>query len=100
MIQTERQLRKIIKEEIEAVMVGDTGPEIHGSTKDPDGYEGRMFKQNLAKIAEYAQKLLPLIEDDENIEPWVQDKIAVAADVMDSVGHYVQYEKKNQNGSY
>ena len=60
---------------------------------DPDGYEGRMTKGNLFKIAEYAQSLHDLIGDDENLEPWVEEKIAVAAHMMDSVGHYLQYEK-------
>ena len=34
-----------------------------------------------------------IIHDDENLEPWVEEKIAVAAYMMDSVGHYLQYEK-------
>jgi hypothetical protein len=68
---------------------------MHGGAyqKDPDGYEGRMAKGNLYKIAEYAHELHNIIMDDENLEPWVQEKIAVAAQMMDSVGHYLQYEK-------
>jgi len=60
---------------------------------DPDGYEGRMAKANLYKTAEYATMLQGLIQDNENLEPWVQEKIAVAASMMESVGHYLQYEK-------
>ena len=60
---------------------------------DPDGYEGRMAKNNLYKMAEYATVLQSLIQDNENLEPWVQEKIAVAASMMESVGHYLQYEK-------
>lgn len=61
--------------------------------QDPDGYEGRMAKGNLYKIAEYATMLQGLLVDNENLEPWVQEKIAVAASMMESVGHYLQYEK-------
>lgn len=92
---TRSKLNQIIKEELEQVLaIGDSGDFDHGTTKDPDGYEGRMAKVNLSKIAEYAQTLLPLIQDDQNLEPWVQEKIAVAASMMDSVGHYMEYGAK------
>lgn len=88
------RLKQIIKEELE-VSVSGRHDEMHGGEyqKDPDGYEGRMAKGNLYKIAEYAHELHELIEDDENLEPWVEEKIAVAAYMMDAVGHYLQYEK-------
>ena len=86
------RLKQIIKEELE---VSGRHDEMHGGEyqQDPDGYEGRMAKGNLFEIAEYAEKLHGLIEDDENLEPWVEEKIAVAAYMMDAVGHYLQYEK-------
>ena len=79
------RLKQIIKEELQN--------EMHGGDYevDPDGYEGHMAKTNLYKIAEYAQELHDLIHDDENLEPWVEEKIAVAAHMMDAVGHYMQY---------
>jgi hypothetical protein len=52
-----------------------------------------MAKTNLWKIAEYAQELHGLIHDDEDLEPWVEEKIAVAAYMMDQVGHHLQYMK-------
>ena len=87
------RLKQIIKEELE---MGEVGHDEFGGgayPKDPEGYEGRMTKQNLWKIAEYAQKMHDLIHDDENLEPWIEEKIAVASYIMDSVGHYLQYEK-------
>jgi hypothetical protein len=94
MLITKDKLKQIIKEELEVSVTGRHG-EMHGGAyqKDPDGYEGRMAKGNLYKIAEYAHELHDIIMDDENLEPWVQEKIAVAAQMMDSVGHYLQYEK-------
>ena len=92
---TKSKLNQIIKEELEQVLaVGDSGDFKHGETKDPDGYEGKMAKVNLSKIAEYAQTLIPLIQDDQNLEPWVEEKIAVAASMMDAVGHYMEYGAK------
>jgi len=64
-----------------------------GAAPDPDGYEGRMAKSNLFKMAEYSMQLHNMIQDEQNLEPWVQEKIAVAASMMDSVAHYMQYEK-------
>lgn len=60
---------------------------------DQHGYEGRMSKANLFKIAEYAMELHNMIHDNEDLEPWVQEKIAVASSMLDSIGHYMQYEK-------
>jgi hypothetical protein len=60
---------------------------------DPDGYEGRMAKANLFKVAEYAMELHNLIQDGENLEPWVQEKIAVASSMLDSVAHHMKYDK-------
>ena len=75
--------------------VGDVGGDMIGGSNphiESDG-EGYMAKQNLWKIAEYAQEMHDLIHDDEDLEPWVEEKIAVAAYMMDSVGHHMQYEK-------
>lgn len=60
---------------------------------DPDGYEGRMAKGNLFKMAQYSAKLHNMIEDNENLEPWVEEKIAVAASMIETVAHYLEYEK-------
>lgn len=78
---------------VSSATVPPAGP--HGSmTKiDPDGYEGKMAKQNLYKLAEHATMLQAIIQDNENLEPWVEEKIAVAASMMESVGNYLQYEK-------
>lgn len=61
--------------------------------KDPDGYEGEMAKTNLYRIADYTKDLCALLRDDENLEPWVQEKIAVAASMIDSVTYHIKYQK-------
>jgi hypothetical protein len=87
------RLKQIIREELE---IGHA--EGGERPKDPDGYEGRMFKQNLFKIKEYAEKMSEFIGDSDNMEPWVEEKIAVAAYIMDSVGHYLEYEHMRGDG--
>ena len=54
--------------------------------------EGEMAKQDLTKIASYAEKLDARLEDTDQLEAWVQKKIAVAAENLASVYHYLAYE--------
>ena len=92
---SKERLKELVQEEL-AVSFGGVAPApmLAAATPKPnsDG-EGYMAKQNLWKIAEYAQEMHDLIEDDESLEPWIQEKIAVASFMMDSVGHFLQYEK-------
>jgi hypothetical protein len=92
---SKERLKQLIQEEL-SIGIGMMPEDemTDGETpKDPHGYEGRMVKQNLWKMAEYAKEMYDLIEDDDDLEPWVEEKIAVASFMMDSVGHYIQYEK-------
>lgn len=100
------KLLQIIKEEISFVasqpaLPASTGiasypiPAPMADSIDPDGYEGRMAKTNLFKMEEYARSLQGMIADNENLEPWVQEKIAVAASMIESVAHYMQYDKSH-----
>ena len=56
-------------------------------------YAGHMVKSNLYKMAKYAQEMHDMFEDDENVEPWVEEKIAVAASMISQVKHYIEYER-------
>ena len=56
--------------------------------------EGAMAKAELIKLANYATNLQEHIEDDEELEAWVQQKITIAATNIASVYHYLAYEKK------
>lgn len=54
--------------------------------------EGRMAKQNLYKVHKYSQELFGLLHDYQELDAWVQVKIAKAADYMGAVKHYLEYE--------
>jgi len=56
-------------------------------------YEGEMAKSNLYHLAKNATMLHNLLKDDTNLEPWVQEKIAVANSMMKSVTDYLEYQK-------
>lgn len=71
------KLKTIIKEELE---------------QDAGDYEGSMAKENLYKIAKYAQNMMDLIGDTDDLEPWLEEKIAVASYIMDTVGHHLEYK--------
>lgn len=55
-------------------------------------HEGAMAKADLYKLAQYSFKLFKKLEDDAQLEAWVQAKITKAADYIASVYHYLEYE--------
>ena len=77
----------------------DMSTDMSQSTEQPIGLdtgevdrEGGMAKQDLTKIASYAEKLDARLQDTDQLEAWVQKKIAVAAENLASVYHYLAYE--------
>ena len=80
--------------------------DLHGSEMDhvepshdfiPQGetdHEGAMAKADLYKIANYSVKLFKKLDDNSQLEAWVQAKITKAADYVASVYHYLEYEMK------
>jgi hypothetical protein len=64
--------------------------------KDP---AGDMAKAELQKIEMYAAKLNDMIHPDDELEAWVQSKLARVATDMGDVKHYLDYEiKKMKDG--
>jgi len=56
--------------------------------------EGAMAKADLYKLANYSLKLFKKVQDEDQMEAWVQAKITKAADYIASVYHYLEYEMK------
>ena len=56
--------------------------------------EGAMAKADLFKLANYSLKLFKQLQDEDQLESWVQAKITKAADYIASVYHYLEYEMK------
>jgi hypothetical protein len=55
--------------------------------------EGRMAKSDLLKIAKYASRLFNMLQDETQLEGWIQAKITKASDYISSVMHYLEGEE-------
>ena len=56
--------------------------------------EGRMTKGNLYHMMKYAAEVYDMIDDDDDLPEWLQNKVARAVEKMSSVYHYM--DNKNQ----
>ena len=65
--------------------------EIMEGVLDDTDDDGWMAKSELYKLSKYAIQLHGMIQDNENLEPWVQSKITKAADYISTVKHYMEY---------
>jgi hypothetical protein len=57
-------------------------------------HEGKMARADLFKLAQYSFKLFKMLDDNQQLDGWVQAKITKAADYIASVYHYLEYEMK------
>jgi len=58
------------------------------------GEQTGMIKSNLFSMASKAQSLHDMIEDSDALPEWVQEKIAVADNMIDVISDYLKYEYK------
>lgn len=68
--------------------------EIDESSHDPKeyDYEGEMVKNDLHVIMMHCEKLSSMLEDNTNLPEWVQGKITLAKDYMQTVSDYMSAE--------
>jgi len=88
---TKSQLKKIIAEAMgleDFVVIPDSEPRDFGYGEG----EGRMTKSQLDKLARYSQSLHDKLMDDDDLPEWVQSKVAVAAENIGKVYHYLDYK--------
>jgi len=57
--------------------------------------EGNMAKGELRMIASRAQELISMLDDNTQLEGWVQSKITKAEDYINSVYDYMKGQKGN-----
>ena len=63
-----------------------------------DNSEAQMARADLYRGAKNAMKLFQMVQDGQQLEGWVQAKITKAADYLDSVYHYMEYQAKFGQG--
>ena len=110
---TREELKSLIAEEIrkggsvllEMPMMSTTGSKMHNvprGTKmhaqepggaDPSDHNGEMTKRSLYHMSQQAQQLHDTLHGDENLEPWVQEKIAKASEYLESAFKAISYDK-------
>jgi hypothetical protein len=65
------------------------------SAVQEDAGEGHMSKSQLYQTAKMAIELLDMINKGDDLEGWVQTKLNLAADYLQAVYHYEDYQKLN-----
>jgi hypothetical protein len=61
--------------------------------------EGAMARADLYRAAKNAMKLFQMVQENQELEGWVQAKITKSADYLDSVYHYMEYQVKFGGGA-
>ena len=64
-------------------------------TANEDAGEGHMSKSQLYQTAKMAIELIDMINKGDDLEGWVQTKLNLAADYLQAVYHYEDYQKLN-----
>jgi hypothetical protein len=59
-------------------------------------YEGEMAKSELYRLVKNSQELMQMLDDDTQLEAWVQSKITKAADYIASVSQYLNFQAENK----
>jgi len=80
----ESRIKEIIAEEMAAIE-----DKLHVDHVDE---EGNMAKRQLEHLAQYASELASMLEDNTQLESWVQSKITLAQDYISKVKHYLEDE--------
>jgi len=60
--------------------------------KEELDYEGEMAKSELRNIIQNAQELMNSLDDDTQLEAWIQSKLTKANDYLNSVTQYLGYQ--------
>lgn len=100
---SKNELKKIILEELQECMgmMGGDVPfanmpvKISVSKPKKKSYDsdGRMANSNVYNLVKHAMMLSELIDDKDDLEPWVQEKLAVATEAIETIAEYLEYEK-------
>lgn len=95
-----KEIAKLMKLDVKtiAALIGESTL-YEADDKDPGEYddEGIMMKDKLDIIMDACDEMYDIVEDDENLPEWVQDKVTKAADYIDSARDYLMSQKKDNS---
>jgi hypothetical protein len=77
----------------------EVGKEIPSIDKGEYDQEGDMAKDQLQSIEKAAECLSSILSDDENLPEWIQSKITLAQDYLDSARDYMMSQKGDESES-
>ena len=90
---SKEKLQKIIKEELEMAQNTPEMPYSGPKTGSKmDDLEGEMAKNQLLQVAKYAIAMASKLDDNQELESWVQSKLTLAKDYVSKVKHYLENE--------
>ena len=93
-MKTFKDLSSVAKKEIKEHSAGVPQEFPHMKMKYDD-FEGRLAKQSLYKVHKYSKDLFEMLDDQVELEGWVQDKISKACSNLSSVKYYLDYEMEH-----
>ena len=105
MIDDEAEMEAWVAKKID--LAGDYVKKVHGYMQGEkaglyddggmteDAGEGHMSKSTLYHTAKYAIELMDMIDKGDDLEGWVQSKLNKAADYLQGVHNYEEYQKLN-----
>jgi len=90
---TKRQLKRLVREACGAVPPEKDDGAIYGH-----GGTARMAKSQLFQVATNAAELHDMLDEEDELPEWVQSKIAIIEDNLDSVLDHLEYKHRDQYG--
>lgn len=78
---TQEKLIKIIKEEQETVQ----------KLQEMDDPEGEMAGKQAEMVVKHANKIAQMVENMDELEDWVQAKLTLATDYLQTVSEYLEF---------
>jgi|ETNvirenome_6_85_1030632.scaffolds.fasta_scaffold02305_13 hypothetical protein len=93
------RIKQIIQEEISDIystrVYGTREEEDNGDHPeiDDDDYEWASVKAHLRKIHDLSKTIDDRMTDPDDVEEWIQEKVAVISAMLHSINHYQEEEK-------
>ena len=91
MVTEETELEEWVKMKLTRIEqnVADVKHAVSGGEKFDGG--GMIFKKQLLHISKYAKELIDMVQAGSNLMAWQENKLAIAADNIDGIYHYMDY---------
>jgi hypothetical protein len=87
----EERLKELIKKNL-STKPKSKPAEVEENLNQNLDYEGEMAKSELRNVIQNAQEVFNMLDDDTQLEAWVQSKLTKANEYLDSVTQYLKYQ--------